>query len=186
MARVGIFGGAFDPPHAGHLRAAIEAKEALGLDEVVFVPVGTPPHRDAATLSDGRVRLEMVRAAVRPWRWMKVSDVEVRRGGVSWTAETVRHLDAVYPEGTEFFLLVGTDWRGRMRTWKDYGYLRRRCRIVWLGRGGGGADLPMPVLGISSTLVRERVRQGRDISLLVPEAVVRIIRRRALYGGTRR
>lgn len=186
--RVGLFGGAFDPVHTGHLRAALEVREALELDLLFLVPAGRPPHKNLpATAVSAAHRLSMLKAAVRPWTWMKVSDYELKKQGVSYTAETIRHFRDEFGPDAEYFLLVGSDWKNRIQGWKDYPYIRDNCKVVWFERSGRGSwfhrksGLDIPVLGITSTLVRERLRQGRDVSLLVPDPVLSYIRRNRLY-----
>ncbi|HEX9780332.1 MAG TPA: nicotinate-nucleotide adenylyltransferase [bacterium] len=185
--RLGIFGGSFDPVHHGHLVLAETAREALGLDRVLFIPTGQAPHKADRAQLDGRQRLALVRLAVRGHPGFSASDIELARPGASYTLDTVRLLRTRYPRAS-LFLLIGDDMLAvRWRGWEE---LRRLCTVAAARRDapGRGARRPsgvrwldMPRIGISSSLVRARVRAGRSIRYLVPAGVERVIRRRRFY-----
>ena len=189
--RLGIFGGTFDPPHVGHLIVARDAADALGLDRVLLVAAAQPPHKDEPAASPA-LRLEMLRAAAAEDPLLEASGLELSRGGPSYTVDTLRELAARHP-GTELVLLIGVDqWRA-LATWKEPRELGRLATIAVMSRRGedpagldpgvGLACRPVPVtrIDLSSTDVRGRVRQGRSIRHLVPDAVRAIIAREALY-----
>ena len=119
MARIGIYGGSFNPPHLGHIRAAQETRRRLRLDRVILIPDAVPPHKTLAAGSpDAKTRLALVRLAVEGCEGLEVSDIELRRDGPSYTVDTLRQLHTQYPQD-ELFLLMGTDmfltfdqWRG--------------------------------------------------------------------------
>ncbi len=118
MKKVGVFGGTFDPIHYGHLRSALEVSEEKGLESVIFVPNNIPPHKDfRGTSSD--VRLEMVRLAVSGVDEFSVSDCEIKRGGKSYTIDTVRELKSSM-NGVDLYFIVGSDAFSTISTWKDY------------------------------------------------------------------
>ena len=117
MAKIGIYGGSFNPPHLGHILAAREFQRALDLDLMLFVPAAQPPHKDLAPDSpDARTRLELVKLAVRDLPWARVEDLELRREGASYTVDTVKQLRADYPND-ELFLCMGTDMFQSFETW---------------------------------------------------------------------
>jgi len=193
--RIGVFGGAFDPVHIGHLAAAQEVAEELGLDRVLFVPALQPPHKDPARLTVARIRVEMVREAIRGHPLFGVSDIECRRPPPSFTIDTLRELTEL--EVAKWHLIVGADQWGSFGTWREPDEIARLAELVLVTRDGDRpADidpgLPSGVrppfsevaitrIDISSTLVRRRVREGRSIRYLVPDGVRRIIEAEKLY-----
>ena len=186
--RLGIFGGTFNPIHTGHLILAECAREQFVLDQVLFIPTATPPHKSSRDLLPGRERLRLIRLAIRGHRAFRASDLELRRSGVSYSLDTVRQLHARYPTAKLFFL-VGSDML-RVR-WYGLRELTRLCTFVVAPRVSpprarrfrGMRKLVMPQVEISSSMIRARVRAGKSVRYLVPEAVVREIRRRRLFRG---
>lgn len=128
--RVGLFGGSFNPIHFGHLRAAEEDREALGLDLVYFVPAASPPHKAAGELAPAEHRLAMVRLATKGNRHFMASDVEIRRTGSSYTIETIRYFLATLRQPASLYLLMGADQFAELATWKDPDELVRRANIA--------------------------------------------------------
>lgn len=135
--RVGILGGSFNPIHFGHLRAAEEVRETLGLDLVYFVPAASPPHKPDAGLAPPDHRLAMVRLATKGNRFFMVSDVEVRRAGRSYTIDTVRHFLDTLRAPSSLFLMMGADSFAELDTWKECEELVRLTSIVVHSRGFG-------------------------------------------------
>lgn len=194
--RIGIFGGSFDPFHLGHLSAAQEVLENLGLTRVRFMPTGHPPHKDDAELSPAGLRLRMVRAGIEDDPRFEASDRELRREGRSYTVDTLRELRQEEPDAVHY-LIMGADQWGDFGTWKEPWEIARMATIVVMARRGEGVEtlepafpggeepprMEVPVLrfDLSSTLIRERVRAGRSIRYLVPESVRRIIEAAKLY-----
>jgi nicotinate-nucleotide adenylyltransferase len=117
--RIGLFGGSFNPIHFGHLRAAEEVREALGLELVYFIPAAAPPHKPGDALAPADHRLHMVQLATKGNRHFMVSDAEIRRGGRSYTIDTLRHFIETMRGRNEFYLLVGGDQFAELETWKD-------------------------------------------------------------------
>lgn len=190
--RVGLLGGSFDPIHLGHLRAAENAREALGLETVLFVPAGLPPHKPARVLSPAADRLAMVVLATAGNPAFVASDAELRRPGPSYTVETLAELARDRP-GDELFLIVGRDTLPEMATWREPQRLFSLCRVAVAGRGGvegtalppAGAqvvEVPGPELLLSATEVRQRVREGKSIRYLVADGVADYIAKRRLYA----
>lgn len=128
--RIGLFGGSFNPIHFGHLRAAEEVREAMELDLVYFIPAASPPHKPAAGLAPAEQRLRMVQLATKGNRHFMVSDAEVRRGGRSYTIETVHHFRATLRAQPLLFLMVGSDAFFELETWKDADEIARSCSII--------------------------------------------------------
>jgi uncharacterized protein len=188
MTRLGLFGGAFNPVHEGHLAVARAAREALDLDAVLFIPSGTPPLKGDAGLAPGDDRLAMIRQAIAGKPGFAVSDIEIRRAGRSFAVDTVRALRAELPHHEMVFLL-GADCAPRLHHWKGIDELRRLVRFVILTRAGDGAPdsepqlqrVATPSIPLSSTLLRERIAQGRPIDGLTPPAVAAYIAEHGLY-----
>jgi len=201
LIRIGVLGGTFNPVHTGHLLIAQDALEQFGLDRALFVPCCRPPHKPGGGLAAAAHRVAMVRAAVRGDRRFEVSELEIRRGGVSYTVDTARALRAAYP-GAEIAFIIGSDSLLELRYWRSIGELLRLSRFVTLARPGWATaalapqalGLPAPwggrllaevrvghAIDISSTDIRRRVAEGRSIRYLVPRAVAAYIARHGLY-----
>lgn len=199
--RLGVFGGSFNPVHTGHLILAQDAADAFELDTVIFVPAAIPPHKLTQTLVTPEQRLDMVRLALEEHSKWEVSDEEIRRGGVSFSIDTVRHFTRMHPEADLYFI-IGGDTLPELHTWKEIGNLLELCKVVTMVRPGfdpatlKGRSLGLPepavkdlvsrvtvghVVGISSTEIRMRVAQNKPISYLVPREVERYIHEHMLY-----
>ena len=193
MPRLGTMGGTFDPIHTGHLLLAQFLKEHLALDRVLFVPASDPPHKESR---DGGLlpvedRWAMVCAALAGSPGFEPCRLEIDRPGKSYTVETLRQLRQQYP-GSELFLLLGSDNVAELDTWYDPEGIFELCTVVAGARSG---DLPSPgsplagrvtladtpVIDISSTDIRKRVRAGRPVRWLVPDPVESYIREKGLY-----
>jgi nicotinate-nucleotide adenylyltransferase len=195
--RIGVFGGTFDPIHVGHLVAAVNAKDALGLDRVVLM-VANVPWQKAGTraVSDAEDRFALVQAAVGDVPGLEAGRLEIDRGGESYTADTLAELQEVHP-GCELFLVVGWDVASELATWDRQEDVQRLATLVIVNRPGAGrprgldgdgwrvAEVTVPNLEISSTDLRERASDGRPLDYLVPEAAVQFLRARGLYAGGR-
>jgi nicotinate-nucleotide adenylyltransferase len=198
VARIGILGGSFNPPHLAHLVCASEAATQLDLDRVLLTPVAAPPHKDAESDPGPEERLELCRLAIEGDDRLGVCDVEVRRGGPSYTVDTLRELHARDPEDDLTFI-VGGDIALGLPTWHEPEAVLGLARLAVAERSGAGrkdvaarlaerfADAPPPVffdmprLDISSSQIRRRIAQGRPIRYLVPDPVAEHIARGKLY-----
>lgn len=194
-AKIGVFGGAFDPIHIGHLAAAQEVAEEMQLDRVLFLPALQPPHKDAAGLTSAVIRMGMVREAIGDHPLFEMSDIECRRPPPSFTVDTLRQLAAMEP--ATWHLILGADQWGRFGGWREPDQIATLAELVLVTREGerpadidpglaSGArppfrEVPITRIDVSSTLVRRRVREGRSIRYLVPDGVRRIIEAEKLY-----
>jgi nicotinate-nucleotide adenylyltransferase len=198
--RIGILGGAFNPPHIGHLVCAQEAFVQLELDKVVFVPTGQAAHREIEEDPGGEARLEMCEAAIDGDERFEVTRAELDREGPSYTADTLAALHESAPDD-ELFLLLGGDQAASLARWHEpervlelatlsvverVGYTRSTISIQ-LGRLKGAERviyLDMPLMQVSSTSVRKRVATGLPIRYLVPGRVIEYIESNGLYGAS--
>ncbi len=211
MARIAVFGGSFNPIHYGHLLLADEVLERLGLDRVLFVPAGLPPHKSPATLAPAADRYAMVRLAVAGHPRFDVSDLELRRPGPSYTVDT---LEALAPGGDELLLLIGSETFLDFLSWRAPRRIAQLARLVIVPRWGSafdpegaaaqkvlraigmegfaraeeGAAPPRTVLivhatslPISSSDLRARVRGGRSLAYRLPDTLIAYIDARGLY-----
>jgi len=189
--RVGILGGTFDPPHIGHLLAASDAVEALSLDQLVFIPNARQPLKADAPVAAAEDRLAMVRLLCAGDPRFMVDDTEVRRGGLSFTVETLREYRARAPAAA-LFLLIGADVVETLPSWRDPEAIAALAEVVVLIRSSDGTR-PVPGsldgvrqvatrrVDVSSTEIRARVRAGRRLTGFVPDAVAAYIAERGLY-----
>jgi len=198
--RVGIYGGVFNPPHHGHLVAAQEAYSQLGLDVVLWVPVGEAPHRPIENDPGAEARLEMVEMSISGDERFRVSRIELEREGPSYTVDTLAALREREPE-SELFLILGGDQALALPSWREPEQVLELATLAVFGRGSStrnaiqitigrmrGADrvrfLEMPRIDISSTLVRRRAAEGKPIRYLVPDKVANFIGAQSLYGAS--
>jgi len=199
--RVGWLGGSFDPVHEGHLHIARGAADALGLQRVLLVPAHQPPHKRDRLLAPDADRLALLRLACAGDRRLEPSDVELRRGGVSYSIDTARELLAALPAGTELCAIVGADTLADLPTWRQIGELLRLVSFCPVARAGQAPD-PSPLLALAGPEVVEGIRRhvlrlpehpasstavraallAREAPRWVPPAVLEEIRRRGLYG----
>jgi nicotinate-nucleotide adenylyltransferase len=187
--RVGIFGGTFDPPHVGHLLAASDAVEALALDRLLIIPAAEQPLKAGIVMASAAQRLEMTRRLAGSDPRFVVDPVEIERGGLSFTVDTLRTLRARFAADSELalFLLIGADVLTTLPKWREPDALRALAEVVVLTRDGGG-ELPPGMqalktrrVDVSSTEIRTRVRDGRSIRGFVPDAVADYIATERLY-----
>lgn len=205
---VGLLGGTFDPIHHGHLRLALECAQAAGCDEMRLVPAGTPPHRQVP-VADAARRLRMTQLATTDCAQLRVDDGEIRRGGTSYTVDT---LEALRREiAGPLCLVLGQDAFRGLRTWHRWEALLELAHLVVAGRPGadtapdavldalerrhGTADprslrtgtagailrVDVPSLDISSTRIRNLIASGRSVRYLVPDSVIQFIQQEGLY-----
>lgn len=199
--RIGIFGGTFDPFHFGHLAIALEVRHQLRLDRMLLVVANDPWQKMVySTVTSARFRFEMVAVAVSDANKsigaavLEAGDHEIRRGGETYTADTLITL-AEETDGAELFVVVGSDIAASLDTWKRADEVRQLATTVVAERGGSAGGRPpegwehvavtVPALEISSTDIRNRFRNGRPVEALVPPRVVDYVRSNGLYGSAR-
>ena len=199
MTAVGILGGTFNPPHLAHLVCASEARSQLGLERVVLIPTGVPPHKPMEQEPGAAHRLEMCRLAAGAGRgWLTVSSIEIDRAGPSYTVDTLRQIHASQP-GDELTFIVGGDVAWSLPTWREPEAILELACVAVAERAGarreevrsrlaamaGSAErisyIDVPRLDISSSALRRRVREGRPIDYLVADPVADYIEQRRLY-----
>ncbi|ACT02649.1 nicotinate-nucleotide adenylyltransferase [Paenibacillus sp. JDR-2] len=194
MNRIGIMGGTFDPVHTGHLIAAEAARDGCGLDEVWFIPTYQPPLKDNQPGASSKLRLQMVQEALGGNPAFKALDIELERGGMSYSIDTVLELKKRYPDKA-FSYIIGSDRINDLPKWHRIEELAELITFIGLEREGTAVQLDelpeylrrrvtmaaMPPIGISSTEIRSRVYAGRSIAYLVPDTVQQFIKGRGLY-----
>lgn len=189
---IGVYGGSFNPPHIAHLILAESLYETLNLDRLLFIPSSISPHKENNALLEGEHRLRLTRYAIGDNERFDVSDIEVQRGGTSYTIDTITALDNVYKNDT-LYVIVGVDNLVTFHHWREYRAILERCTLVAMNRPGFSTGqvrddilektkiVDVPYLEISSTEIRRRIREGRSVRYLVPDAVLREIEKCGYY-----
>lgn len=198
-ARLGIMGGTFDPIHIGHLSVADQVREALGLDAVLFIPAGVPVFKRDRRVAPAADRLAMCRLAVADNPFFDVSDIEIRRGGDTYTVDTLREMRAHYPDNVEFWFIIGADAVASISLWRESDAIAQLCKLAAVTRPGFQLDsatraqvdeagafdvryLQATALSVSSSDLRERLEQSLSIRYLTTDGVCDYIREKGLYG----
>ncbi len=200
--KIGILGGTFNPIHMGHLIMAEEVCKRHNLSKVLFVPAYIPPHKYVEDLANANQRYQMVKYAIDENSKFKVSNMEIKREGKSFTIDTIREIIHHYGEDIDIFLIMGADSLNELELWKDIKKLSQLCHFVIVNRPGYktepstrlveiiGSDnvldmerlrLTIEPVGISSTDIRKRINDGVEIKDLVPECVEVYIKEHGLY-----
>ncbi len=189
MLQIGVFGGAFNPPHKGHERLARHFADKLALDKVLVIPSFLPPHKDGAHLASGADRITMCRLAFAGDDRFEASAAEIDRGGKSYTYDTLLALRGRWP-GARFYLIIGADMLASFKTWRRWEDILAMCTLCAAARdkrglpGDTGIDAvvsDLPPFEVSSTAIRDRIKNRQDISGLVDDEVARYIAVRGLY-----
>lgn len=191
---IGLFGGSFDPIHNGHLRLADWTRKQLSLNRVIFVPAAIPPHKKNLILSDVKYRYQIVQIAIDGIPYFEVSDIELKRKGISYTIDTILYLKKKYAiTEKDLYLIIGADSLIDFHNWKNPNKILDNCQVVCLRRPQINLDnvptnlkkqvmiLDSPLIDISATEIREKVKSGAAISHLVPSAVEKYIIENDLY-----
>lgn len=192
--KTGFFAGTFDPVHIGHLRAALHIREEAGLDRLFFLPSGSPPNKSGSRIADSSQRLEMLRLAVKPWSFFGVSEFETVRTGPSFMCDTVKIMRDHYPDD-DLFLLIGSDNLASLDTWKNWQEIFRVVSVISFKKSAsdpwrtdhlaGFSEKVIlsdaPVLEISSSEIRTRIKTGKSVDLLLPASVQNFINNNQLY-----
>lgn len=186
--RIGIIGGTFNPPHFGHLILAEEAVRQLKLDRVIFIPSFVPPHKKVRQ-NNPQSRYRMVVLSCKGNPAFEASRIEIDRGSVSYSVDTLSLLKKKYGDKADFFFIIGSDWLKSLAKWKNIKEILRLARFAIAVRQGFRLRnlrkemvvINMPLIGISSTDIRRRVKNSASIRYLVPEAVGKLIKKNRLY-----
>ena len=188
--KIGLFGGSFDPVHLGHLLVAQAAVEELDLNRLFFIPAAQSPFKPENQPAPAAARLQWLRLALAGRANCEIDDQEIRRGGVSYTFDTLRHYTSKFP-GAELIYLIGADHAAKLNAWRDAGELAKLAEFVVVPRPGEAAvKFPPPFRGrvlkgfpieISSSQIRARVKAGLSVDHLVPPFVAGAIREAELY-----
>ena len=197
--RVGIFGGTFDPIHLGHLVLAEQCREQCQLDQVWLIPAAEPPHKQANMISSAKIRCEMIQLAIAGNPFFHLNTIELDRSGPSFTVTTLEQL-AAHHSSVEFILMIGADSLRDLAHWRQPARILELATIAAVNRGerelpdlgelraivGSAADeriipVTMPGIDISATEIRSRIRAGRSIRYLVPNAVEMYIDQQSLF-----
>ncbi len=195
MKRLGIFGGVFDPVHLAHLIEAENAREHLKLDKVIFIPSGTPPIKNSDRLLDAEIRLHLVKLAIDGNPNFESSDIEVKnKTGKSYTVDTLLKLSENFKgENVKLYLIIGIDNFAQIRKWKEPEKIFTFSEVVVINRPGYDIReiknefsnrilfIPEPIIDISATDIRNRVKERRTIKYLVPEKIEKYILENKLY-----
>lgn len=200
MKKYGIFGGSFNPIHYGHLMICEYIKEEMGLDKVIFIPTGNPPHKEIGVSAEDRY--EMVKLAILPNPDFEISDIETTRVKLSYTVDTIRELKKIYKEEKLYFL-IGLDSLFQLKTWKKIDDLSQEIEFVVALRPGYidkeeinneidflrdnfGTKINLiktPLYEISSTDLRDRIHEGKSLRYLIPKKVLDYIEESGFYKG---
>lgn len=190
MLRIGLFGGSFDPVHLGHLLVAQAAREEMNLDRLFFIPAAQSPFKPDSRPTSAGDRMRLLRLALAGREWCEIDDQEIRRGGVSYTIETVRDYGRRFP-GANLFYLIGADHVAKLPEWRQAPELAGLTEFVAIPRPGTGDVSFQPPfrgrtlrgfpIGVSSSQIRARLKAGQPIDHLAPIAVAEAIRDGGLY-----
>ncbi len=193
--RLGLFGGTFNPIHIGHLRLAEDVREEFNLDRIIFIPTNIPPHKDTGSKASASERLKMVEIAITENSNFSCDDIEIKRGGLSYTVETVDYIYNKYEFSEKPFFILGSDLIGDIHLWKNIEELSSKVDFIVLVRehypmfsrkknGLNSIHLDFyrrRVMDITSSEIRKRLERGKSIRYLVTDKVFDYIRERRLY-----
>ncbi|TCS94800.1 nicotinate-nucleotide adenylyltransferase [Hazenella coriacea] len=193
--KVGIFGGTFDPIHLGHLILADQARQSASLDQVWFIPTGEPPHKKGKRVTSAHHRMKMVELAIANHTDFCLSQIELERSGPSYTIHTIQALIEKYTN-YQFFLLIGADMVKDLPHWYKIKEILQFVQVIALGRPGIDLEGLSPMIldrvtwieegietNISSTYIRDQIKQGRSVKYIVPDAVGQYVKEQGLYGS---
>jgi nicotinate-nucleotide adenylyltransferase len=190
--RLGIFGGTFNPVHIGHLRLAEDVREEFNLERIVFIPTNVPPHKEVHDDAGPSHRCAMVRLAISGNEYFQCDDIELKRGGTSYTIDTINYMYDTYRFSGKPYFIIGSDLITGIQTWKDVEDIKSKVDFIVLLRENrlleGNQAPPFHyfenrILDINSSELRRRIREGKSIRYLVTETVHRYINEKKLYRG---
>jgi nicotinate-nucleotide adenylyltransferase len=190
--RIGIFGGTFDPVHHAHLIIADYVRLEVRLEKVLFIPSAISPHKQGEEVAAAADRLAMLKEAIGQSKYFEVSEMELQRGGISYSVDTVRALAQEHPSD-QLFLMIGSDNLAQFHSWKEPAEIMKMAKLIAFRKPGHEVDpsagsiakeaivCEVPAINISSTQIRKRVGAGLPIGLMVPEGVEKYIVEHGLY-----
>ncbi len=192
--KIGLLGGSFDPIHNGHLKLANWVRNKFSLNRIIFIPAAVPPHKQNVKLTESEHRYRMVQIAIENYPDFEISDVELKRDGVSYTIDSIFYFEKMYKLNKDnIFLIIGADSLLDFHNWKDPEKIIENCQIVVLPRPDVNLNnvkpkykrlaiiLQSPLIDISATDIRRRIREGETIAQIVPPAVEHYIYEHNLY-----
>lgn len=191
VLRIGLLGGTFDPVHLAHLQIARAAKDAHGLDQVVFIPNAQSPIKPAAPSASAAQRLEMLRLAIAMDSGFSIETYEMEQGGVSYSVDTVRHIKTLFP-GADLFWILGADQLEQLDRWREIESLAEQVEFLVVGRSGSSLHAPkikglkykvigVPLMDISSSGIREACCAGQIPNEQLPDGLEAFILGEGLY-----
>lgn len=185
--KIGIFGGTFNPPHMGHLLLANEVYHQMKLDEIWFMPNSIPPHKQKDKIVSNEDRKEMVQLLIKDIPYFKLETIEIDQETVSYTADTMRLLTSKYPDN-QFYFIIGGDMVEYLPKFKDIEILAKMVEFIGVTRNGYSLTSPypihtvsMPIIDLSSTIIRNRRKKNQPITFMVPKEIENFIQKRHLY-----
>lgn len=197
--RKAIFGGTFDPIHNGHMHIAYEALYNLNLDLIIFMPSGNPPHKVQKKVTEGKIRYEIVESAIKDEARFDISDYEINSNELSYTYKTLKHFNDLEPN-TEWFFITGADSLIDLERWRNVKGILENCTLVVFTRPGYSLEeikkqkknieekynadiifLNMPVIDISSTIIKKKISENKNVKYLLPYEAYKIIKKLNLY-----
>lgn len=188
MKKIGILGGTFDPPHCGHLLIANEVLSSLQLEEVWFLPNREPPHKEKTEYVSNEERLQLIKLAIEDHPCFRIETIELKRPGPSYTYDTIKQLKELFPD-VQFHFIIGADMIEYLPKWFRIEELMELVTFVGVERPNYDKETPFPIIyvdvpefAVSSSMIRQRIKEGRTIRYLVPESVRRYIKEKKLYG----
>ncbi|NQY73677.1 MAG: nicotinate (nicotinamide) nucleotide adenylyltransferase [Candidatus Margulisbacteria bacterium] len=201
IKRIGVFGGSFDPVHIGHLTVAQDAFDQLDLDRLIFIPAWISPHKQDRHPIDGKYRLEMLKLATKDDFRFDVSDIEITRGGVSYSFDTIQQVKVEYPNSDVFFI-IGLDTVVDLHRWYRVDELFESCTVIPFGRGGESPEevaerseltlawkvqlldrlIRIHEIEVSASEIRMRIAEGLSVQTLVPSEIEMYITEHHLYN----
>lgn len=200
MEDVLLFGGTFNPPHRGHIEIAKQVSKKLGIEKIVLLPLGNPPHKVGSDVLDASHRVDMLKLAIKSEKNFKISLIEVNRKGYTYTIDTLREIQKKYGDTKKIYYLIGSDILEELTTWKDFREVFLICRFVVVARNGHARELlareverlalvykfdativDVDCINISSTDIRERIKKGYSLDKMISMEVLQYIINNNLY-----
>lgn len=191
MKRIGILGGTFDPPHHGHLLIANEVLHELNLDEIWFMPNQEPPHKHKTHAIRNEDRLNMLKLATSDQPLFKIETIELDRPGPSYTYDTMKQLTELYPK-VKFYFIIGADMIEYLPKWVRINELMELVTFVGVERPSYNHKTTYPIkyvdvpkMDVSSSMIRERIKEGKTLKYLLPNDIIHYLKENHLYGAER-